>query len=200
MRMSPVRLPGGPAPRCVPTGRREVRDSCSTLKPVSELGGGLVAFAGQTARPQYPPSTCYAELHGRHAPSEPTVQRRRSGLARALPQLSLQDEHLLAKGQDLAVTIVTEQASGHREQGRQEDEKQVPEHAGRMTGLQDEVNSGSESSPTDAGSPQRPRRLVLGPYGSALPRGTTVRPGLSSHWRPSPPECMFWTQAGSDTS
>ncbi len=51
------------------------REAMFDPKPVSELGGGLVAFAGQTARPQYGPTPC-AEFNGRLGPSELIVQLR----------------------------------------------------------------------------------------------------------------------------
>jgi hypothetical protein len=70
---------------------------------------------------------------------------------RTLCRSALEDEDLLAQGQRLAVRVVTEQTSEHHGQRRQEDEKQVPERAGRMTGLQDEINIGSEISPPAAG-------------------------------------------------
>lgn len=39
--------------------------------------------------------------------------------------------------------MITEQARDHREQGIQEEEKRVPEHAGRMRGVGGEVNNGA---------------------------------------------------------
>jgi hypothetical protein len=45
--------------------------------------------------------------------------------------LVLQDEHFLAKGQDLAVTIVTEQAGEQGSKGREQRKKQMPGYAGR---------------------------------------------------------------------
>ena len=56
-------------------------------------------------------------------------------------QLALQDEHLLPQGQYLAVTIVTEQAGEQRGKGRGQHKEQMPDHAGRMTGLEGEVNA-----------------------------------------------------------
>ena len=71
-----------------------------------------------------------------------------------LSQLALQDEHLLAKGQDLAVAIITEQLGDQGSKGREQHEKQMPEHAGRMTGLDGEVSSGAgRLERGDSGSP-----------------------------------------------
>jgi hypothetical protein len=73
---------------------------------------------------------------------------------RALPQLTPEDEHLLAKGQDLAVAIITEQLGDQGSKGREQHEKQMPEHAGRMTGLDGEVSSGAgRLERGDSGSP-----------------------------------------------
>jgi hypothetical protein len=44
--------------------------------------------------------------------------------------LTLQDEHLLTQGEDLAVTIVTEQPGEQGSKGREQHEEQMPEHAG----------------------------------------------------------------------
>jgi len=103
----------------------------------------------------------------------------RPGESRTLPQLSLQDEHLLAEGEDLAVAIVPEQASDHRAHRTQEDEKQVPDHAARMREVDGEVDTCAESSPTATGgpkghtgqfrgpTPQEPFRSVWDPRGFA---------------------------------
>ena len=56
-------------------------------------------------------------------------------------QLALQDENLLPQSKYLAVTIVTEQAGEQGSNGREQYKKQVPEHAGRMTGLDGEVKA-----------------------------------------------------------
>ena len=73
---------------------------------------------------------------------------------RGLPHLALQDEHLLAKGQDLAVAIITEQLGDQGSKGREQHEKQMPEHAGRMTGQDGEVSSGAgRLERGDSGSP-----------------------------------------------
>jgi len=42
-------------------------------KPAPELGGGPVAFSGQTSHPHYPSSIHYAEPRGHLARSEPTA-------------------------------------------------------------------------------------------------------------------------------
>ena len=58
-----------------------------------------------------------------------------------LPHPALQDEQLLPKGQNLAVTVVTEQAGEQGSKGRVQYQEQMPEHVGRMSGLDGEVNS-----------------------------------------------------------
>ena len=63
---------------------------------------------------------------------------------RALSQLALQDEHLLTEDEDLAVTIVTEQAREQGSKGREQCKKEMPEHTGRMRGAAREVNIGAE--------------------------------------------------------
>jgi hypothetical protein len=60
---------------------------------------------------------------------------------RALPHLTLQDEHLLAQCEDLPVMITAPQTGEHRGQRRRENQKQVAEHTRRMTGLEGEVNA-----------------------------------------------------------
>jgi len=60
-------------------------------------------------------------------------------------QLALQNGHLLAKGEDLPVTIITEKAGSQGGELREQYNKQVPEHAGRMTKLKGEVNTGIET-------------------------------------------------------
>jgi len=133
-------LSGWPQAGVQPLVRWEALNPCSTIKPVLCFGGGLIAFFDPTSRAQYP-------------------------LPGALPQLALQSEHLLTKGEDLPVTIITEQAGDQRGKRREEHEKQVPEHAGEIAWLQGEVNSDSESSPTAAGNARGSHRLVWGPYG-----------------------------------
>jgi hypothetical protein len=89
--------------------------------------------------------------------------------ASTFAQLALQDQHLLAEGQDLSVTIMTEQAGEQGSKRRTQDQNQTPEHARRMRGLNGEVNTGAEGSLTAAGGPQRAHRLVLGPHGRRTP-------------------------------
>jgi hypothetical protein len=55
--------------------------------------------------------------------------------------LALPDEHLLTEYQDLAVTIAMEQAGEQGSKRRGQRQRQVPEHARRMTRLEGEVNA-----------------------------------------------------------
>ena len=83
---------------------------------------------------------------------------------RALSQLTLEDEDLLAEHQDLAVTIVAEEAGEQGSKRREQHEQQVPEHAGRMCALDGEVNTNVAGSTAAAGGPRRRHRSVLGPH------------------------------------
>ena len=91
---------------------------------------------------------------------------------RALPHLALQDEHLLAKGQDLAVAIITEQLGDQGSKGREQHEKQMPEHAGRMCALDGEVNIRAGRLERRGFGLSGPQRLVSGPHeiGFGAPR------------------------------
>jgi len=56
---------------------------------------------------------------------------------------------------DLAVMIFAEQAGEQGSKPREQCRKQMPEHASRMTGLEGEVNTDVENSPTRPNGPRR---------------------------------------------
>ena len=53
----------------------------------------------------------------------------------------------------------------------------MPEHAGRMTGLDGEVNNGTGNSRSAPCGPSGPRGLVLGPYGVTPDKRIGARSG-----------------------
>ena len=52
---------------------------------------------------------------------------------RPSPQLALHDAHLLAEGDDLTVTVVSQQTTNQHVQRREKQQKHMVEHAARMT-------------------------------------------------------------------
>ena len=71
----------------------------------------------------------------------------------------------MAEGQYVAVSIVAEQSRGQDRRGEEQEEQEMPEHAGRMCVLDGEFNTGAGNLERGRFRLSGPQRLVLGPRG-----------------------------------
>lgn len=95
--------------------------------PADEVGGSDDHETGQQV------GLLHAHMRKRHRQLPSPAE------AGALTQLTLEDEDLVAEGENLPVAVVAKQAGEQRGKWGDQHKEQVPEHAGRMNGQGGEV-------------------------------------------------------------
>jgi hypothetical protein len=104
-------------------------------------------------------------------------QQKRQPLAshepRPFPKLTLEDEHLLSKSEDLTVSMVRHQATDDRGDGRENQQDYVPEHTPRIVAQR----SGVKGENAWSSGAQRQRRSITGPHGVSSDNGLNWLPG-----------------------